>query len=102
MEMLLEQREMLDLDEDLQGVKIVCQHGQCWITQSGDDRDHIIKSGGIFSIRTKEKVIVTAIESCRIMLVESKKSSTLQSPYMTGYNFLKNCLINSTGKAHLS
>jgi hypothetical protein len=102
MEMLLEQREMFDLGEDLQGVKIVCQRGQCWITQSGDDRDHIIKSGGSFSISGKEKVIITAIESCRIVLVESNRSSKLQSPYISGYNFLKNCLINSANKAHQS
>ena len=86
MEMLLEQRELLDLGETLQGVKIVCQHGQCWITQSGDSRDHILRRGGNFTIRAKGKVIVTATESCRIMLVERNKGANLQTHFREAYN----------------
>ena len=86
MEMILEQRELLDLGETLQGVKIVCQHGQCWITQSGDSRDHILRRGGNFTIRAKGQVIITATESCRIMLVESNKRANLQTHYRETYN----------------
>ena len=86
MEMLLEQRELLDLGETLQGVKIVCQHGQCWITQSGDSRDHILRRGENFTIRAKGQVIITATESCRIMLVESNKAANLQTHYREAYN----------------
>ena len=86
MEMLLKQRELIDLGEALQGVKIVCQHGQCWITQSGDSRDHIMSSGGSFTIRGKGQVIVTATESCRIMLVESNKEANMQTHYREAYN----------------
>ena len=86
MEMILEQRELLDLGETLQGVKIVCQHGQCWITQSGDSRDHILRRGGNFTIRAKGQVIITAAESCRIMLVETNKAANLQAHYRDAYN----------------
>ena len=86
MEMLLEKRELLDLGETLQGVKIVCQHGQCWITQSGDSRDHILRRGENFTIRAKGQVIITATESCRIMLVESNKTANLQTNYREAYN----------------
>ena len=86
MEMLLKQRELLDLGAELQGVKIVCQHGQCWITQSGDNRDHILRRGGTFTIRAKGQVIITATESCRIMLVESNKAANLQTHYRDAYN----------------
>ena len=86
MEMLLKQRELLDLGTELQGVKIVCQHGQCWITQSGDSRDHILRRGGNFTIRAKGQVIITATESCRIMLVESNKRANLQTHYREIYN----------------
>lgn len=88
MEMLLEQRELLDLGETLQGVKIVCQHGQCWITQSGDSRDHILRRGGNFTIRAKGQVIVTATEACSIMLVKSNKTCNLQTHYRDAYNKL--------------
>ena len=86
MEMLLEQQELLDLGKALQGVKIVCQEGQCWITQSGDSRDHILRRGGNFTIRAKGQVIITATESCRIMLVESNKAANLQTHYREAYN----------------
>ena len=86
MEMLLKQRELLDLGEMLQGVRIVCQHGQCWVTQSGDNRDHILRRGESFAIRAKGQVIITAIESCRIMLVESNKRAKLQTHYRDAYN----------------
>ena len=86
MEMLLKQRELLDLGAELQGVKIVCQHGQCWITQAGDSRDHILRRGGNFTIRAKGQVIITATESCRIMLVESNKRANLQTHYRETYN----------------
>lgn len=102
MEMLLKQRELLDLGEKLQGVKIVCQRGQGWITQSGDSRDHIIRSGSSFIIEGKGRVIITATESCRIMLVNSDKTGNLQTHYKAAYSLLKNCLINSSGSAHLS
>jgi hypothetical protein len=102
MEMLLKKQELLDLGGQLQGVKIVCQRGQCWITQSDDSRDHIMRSGGSFTIEGKGRVIITATESCRIMLVESSKARKLQAPYKSAYNLLKNCLVNSSGSAHLS
>ena len=86
MEMLLEQRELLDLGEKLQGVKIVCQHGQCWVTQSGDSRDHIMRSGSSFIIEGKGRVIIIATEYCRIMLVESNKGANLQTHYREVYN----------------
>jgi hypothetical protein len=93
MEMLLKERELLDLGETLQGVKIVCQQGQCWITQSGDSRDHILSSGGSFTIRAKGQVIVTAAESCRIMLVESNKKANLQTHFREAYNKFIHCPI---------
>jgi hypothetical protein len=86
MEILLEQRELLDLGEALQGVKIVCQQGQCWVTQSGDSRDHIMSNGGSVTIRAKGRVIVTATESSRIKLVESNKAANLQTYYRDAYN----------------
>jgi len=92
MEMLLQQRELLDLGEALQGSRIVCQAGHCWITQAGDSRDHIVKSGGSFMIRAKGRVIVTATDSCRIMLAESHNAGKLQRPGKEAYRALINAL----------
>lgn len=93
MELLLKQRELLDLGEELQGTRIVCQEGQCWITQSGDSRDHIVKGGGSFTIRAGGRVIVTATDSCRIMLVDRHKACKLQTPGKKAY---KNALVHKS------
>ena len=102
MEVLLKKRELLNLGEELQGVKIICQQGHCWVTQSGDNRDHIMRSGGSFTIRGKGRVIITATESCRIMLAESNKANNLITPYRAVYNLLRNYLTHSSEHAHIS
>ncbi len=68
MELLLGKQEMLDLGEDLQGVSIICRQGRCWITQTGDSRDHILGVGSRFTVNTSGQLIITATESCRLML----------------------------------
>ncbi len=100
MEMLLKQRELLDFGEQLQGTRIVCQEGQCWITQSGDSRDHIVKSGGSFVIRASGRVIVTAADSCRIMLTESHGADKLQTPFKELYKALNNALYHKKQLTH--
>ena len=69
MELLLENREILELGEKLRGVTIHCQAGRCWLTQSGDSRDHILRAGGRFRVESRGKVLLTAEEACRIRLL---------------------------------
>ena len=70
MELLLNKMELLDLGENLLGVSIVCREGQCWITQTGDSRDHILGVGDRFMVRSGGQLVITAMEPCRIMLSE--------------------------------
>lgn len=100
MEVLMEKLELLDLGNALQGVSIACREGQLWITQCGDSRDHILHSGGIFIVRAKGRVIVTATQSSRLMLIESKESDRLQQPMRTIYSVLKNCMTTSLKTHH--
>ena len=79
MELLLNKRELLDLGEDLRGVNIACREGRFWLTQAGDSRDHIVRSGDNFTIRAKGKVIITAVEPCRLMLIELEAQKTTSS-----------------------
>ncbi len=76
MELLLEENEILDLGEGLRGVTVLCQQGCCWLTQSGDSRDHILHPGGRFTVQSKGQLLVTASAACRIRL----QSETLRSP----------------------
>ena len=79
MELLLQKYEMLDLGEQLRGMSILCRQGCCWLTQARDSRDHILRSGEHFSVKQSGRLILTATEECRLMLVATAKmeSTTL-------------------------
>ncbi len=94
MELLLNKRELLDLGENLRSVRIVCREGRCWITQAGDTRDHILGTGDSFTAKTSGKLIITATESCRLMLSESG-SQGLKQPAKALHGWFKGCAADS-------
>ena len=96
MELILNKRELLDLGENLCGVSIVCREGRVWLTQAGDSRDHILRAGDSFTASTSGQLIVTAIESCRLMLVEPAVQHRQSSPIKILYGLLKGCTAGST------
>ena len=75
MELLLNKQELIDFGEDLRGVSITCREGRCWITQEGDNRDHIIGVGDRFIVNTSGKLIITATELCRLILNEPERQN---------------------------
>ncbi len=81
MEILLHRNELLDLGDNLYGVRIICQAGRCWLTQAGDNRDHILRSGQGFSVKMRGQLVVTATEDCRLMLASEPASVKLNSPW---------------------
>ncbi len=91
MEFLLNKRELLDLGEDLRGVSIVCREGRCWLTQAGDSRDHILSAGDSFTVRSSGQLIITATESCRLMLREPERKSRKSRPIKALYGVFKVC-----------
>jgi hypothetical protein len=82
---------MLDLGEDLQGVSIICRQGRCWITQTGDSRDHILGVGGRFMVNTSGQLIITATESCRLMLYGPDVINQRSRPFKALDGLLKGC-----------
>jgi len=78
MEVLMDKQELLDLGNEFQGVRIDCLEGQLWITQCGDNRDHILRNGGSFMVRSKGRVIVTASQSSRLTFSQGKESDRLR------------------------
>ena len=96
MEILLNERELLDLGENLRGVSIICREGMCWLTQTGDSRDHILRAGGSFTVSASGQLIITATESCRLMLVEPKVQQRQTRPAKLLYGLLKGCTAGST------
>jgi len=78
MEMLLNKGELLNLGKNLQGLAIIFQSGTCWLTQAGDSRDHILRAGQKFEIRSKGQIVLCAADPCRLQMVELE--STVSYP----------------------
>ena len=72
MELLLEQRELLDLGHNRQGLIIICRAGTCWLTQSGDARDYLLRCGQKHEVRGNGQLILSAIGPCRVRLATQK------------------------------
>ncbi len=92
MNLLLNKRELLDLGEELRGVRIECMEGRCWLTQSGDSRDHILGAGDSFTVRTNGQLIITATERCRFMLVQTAPQGRRPDPFKAINGILKGCV----------
>ena len=74
MEILLNRNELLDLGDNLCGVRVICQSGSCWLTQAGDNRDYILRPGQGFTINMRGHLVVTATDTCRLMLANEPAS----------------------------
>ncbi len=92
MELIMNKQELLNLGTQMKGLRIVCRDGKCWITQTGDSRDHILSTGETFLVETAGQLIITAMEPCRFTLAESHKS---RQPHA----FLKGLLGNAAAAA---
>jgi len=92
MDLLLNNREMLDLGKGLRGVRIECRDGRCWLTQSGDNRDHILGTGDSFTVRAQGRLIITATEPCRLLLVKTEPQDSQLNPFKTNCA-LKGCVV---------
>ena len=92
MNLLLDNREILDLGKGLQGVRVECRGGRCWLTQSGDNRDHILGAGDAFTVRTQGRLIITAMEPCRLMLLHTEPRGRQQHPSKMMGGVLKSCV----------
>ena len=73
MELLLDKNELIDLGKSVQGLSIICTEGHCWVTQTGDNRDHVLENGASFLAGNNGHLIVTATNACRIKLRQQQK-----------------------------
>ena len=69
MEILLQKNELLDLGAGLRNVEIICRSGRCWLTQTGDLRDHVLSPGKRMRVCSRGRVLVTASAECRLLLL---------------------------------
>ena len=75
MELLLNENELLNLGEDLSGIRIVCGDGHCWVTQAGDSRDHFVRAGESFTVESRGQLVLVAMERSRLMLFQTENNN---------------------------
>ena len=92
MELLLNNQELIDLGMNLRGVRIDCRLGRCWLTQAGDSRDHILRTGSSFIVTNNRHLVITATEPCRLMLSVSHEPESKKARTIPRHWFLKKCL----------
>jgi hypothetical protein len=70
-ELLLRQREVLNLDNSHHRMAIECKNGIIWVTCSGEEQDHILHAGRRYVPRSKGIVVIEAIDEARIDIEEN-------------------------------
>jgi hypothetical protein len=50
------------------GTTIVCEQGMLWLTQSGDYRDYMLRTGDHLTINKKSKVLIEALSEARVSI----------------------------------
>jgi hypothetical protein len=65
----LEAGEVLTL-EDAQGTTILARLGTVWITEEGDERDHIVGPGDSLVVARRGRTVVQALKAAWVSLTE--------------------------------
>lgn len=79
--MELRRRHSLRLEGDQRWRMIVCHRGTVWVTQRNDIEDYVLKSGDMFLISLRGKVVIQALEDARIEIT----SPLTARPYRGDY-----------------
>jgi len=65
-ELLLQPRQILDLEETEHRMAIECKSGVLWVTHSGEAQDYMLKAGKRYTSKTKGKIVIQAINEARL------------------------------------
>jgi hypothetical protein len=76
MEVRLKKGELWKSRTNENGLSILCEGGMVWITQEGDPRDIILKTGEGFQIDRRGLVIAQALETAKIAVIQDDLRST--------------------------
>lgn len=71
MELVLKEKEMVDLSEGFRNYRVSCGVGSCWLTREGDSRDLVMRPGMEILVEGRN-VIITALTDVTLKLVAEK------------------------------
>ena len=61
-ELLLQPREVLNLDNSQNRMAIECKNGVIWVTCAGETKDYILHAGKRYVPKTKGTIVIEAID----------------------------------------
>lgn len=64
----LEADGVLAIEPEGRSLRLLCDHGQVWVTQAGDSRDVILSPGVAFTSTGTGKIVVQALEPARFLV----------------------------------
>jgi len=70
-ELLLQPRQILDLEETEHRMAIECKSGVLWVTHSGETQDYMLKAGKRYISKTKGKLVIQAMNEARLGIEEN-------------------------------
>lgn len=71
-ELLLQPREVLNLDNRQRQMAIECKNGVIWVTCAGEQQDYVLRAGRRYVPKTKGTVVIEAIDEARVDIEENK------------------------------
>ena len=70
-ELLLQPRQVLSLDNSQHRMAIECKNGVIWVTCAGEHRDHILHAGSSYLPQTKGSIVIEAIDEACLDIAEN-------------------------------
>ena len=71
-ELLLQARQVLNLDNSQHRMALQCKNGVIWVTCAGEHQDHILRAGRRYIPTTRGNVVIEAIAEARVDIEENK------------------------------
>jgi hypothetical protein len=71
LELLLRQREVLNLDNSQHRMAIECKNGVIWVTCAGEAGDHILHAGRRYVPKTNGMIVIEALDEARVDIEEN-------------------------------
>lgn len=69
-ELLLQPRQVLNLDNTQHRMAIECKNGVIWVTCAGEHKDHILHAGRRYIPNTKGSIVIEAIDEACVDIEE--------------------------------
>ena len=71
-ELLLQSRELVNLDNSQNRTTIACKNGLIWVTCAGEHKDHILPAGKRYAPKTKGMIVIEAIDDACVDIEERR------------------------------